>query len=235
MLKIVFALPPCFSSLPLPTFASHISTLFFCLPRRARGRALLPAASAPSRRLPSLLIPPFGGGRSSGHSLAPPAPFLPRKHPNSTTAQQHNKVQRDNVLQTSAFFSLPARLPQILPPPRTAFILVASVYQSATAFSMGGGIVVAMVVGRRHRGCYVEPYTKAALHSLLPSRPPYLLPSRPKKRCPLALPSTSSHHSFCSFPSRSSWLRWSGGGAFLLCLSLRLATLGCLLPTFTHS
>ena len=147
MLKIVFALPPC-----LPPTSSLQST--HKTPRLARGRALLPAASAPSRRLPSLLIPPFGGGRSKGHGLAPPEPFLPRKHPNSPTTQQHNKVQRGNVLQTSAFFSLPARLPQILPPPRTAFILVASFYQSGTAFSMGGSVVVAMVVGRRHRGCY---------------------------------------------------------------------------------
>ena len=152
MLKIVFALPPCLSSLPLPAFASHISSLF--LPPTARPRPCPPPCGLCSFSPPSLpAYSPCGGGRSSGHSLAPPAPFLPRKHPNSPTPQQHNKVQRGNVLQTSAFFSLPARLAQIHPPPRTAFILVASVYQSATAFSMGGNIVVAMVVGRRHRGC----------------------------------------------------------------------------------
>jgi len=244
MLKIVFALPPCLSSLPLPAFSSHISTLFFAshgAPEAVPSslRPLLLLAAFP----PCFFLPSAAAGAVATASHRPRLSSLA----NNPTAQHPNSTIRCNV---ATYYKHDPSFPSLLASHKSTLLLarLSFSWQPFTSrpplflwaaaswllWSSGGGILVTMVVGRRHRGYYVEPFTKAALHSLLPSRPPYLLPSRPKKRCPLALPTTSSHHSFCSFPSRSSWLRWSGGGAFLLCLYLRLASLGCW-QTHVHS
>lgn len=99
---------------------------------------------------------------------------------------------------------LPAHLPQIHPPPRTAFTLVPSFYQSAAAFS----------AGRHHRGFYGRRAASSWLlcssggicvvTMVVPSTLPPDLPttkaarpttyqSRPKNRLPLAHPPTSFH------------------------------------------
>lgn len=110
-------------------------------------------------------------------------------------------VQRGNKLQTRAFFP-PCFPPTSRPPPRTAFTLVSSFYQSATAFSFG----------RHHRGCYgrraawswllwsAGGVVVVTVMRRLPSLPPCRLPeaarpaiyqSRQKKRRPTSLPPTS--------------------------------------------
>lgn len=175
MLKIVFALPPCLSSLPLPAFASHISTLFFAshgAPEAVPSslRPLLLLAAFP----PCLFLPSAAAGAVATASHRPRLSSLA----SNPTAQHPNSTIRCNVAtyykHLPSFPSLLASHKSSLPIARLTFSwhpftsrppLFLWAAASWLRWSSGGGIVVAMVVGRRHRGYYVEPSTKAALHA----------------------------------------------------------------------
>ena len=177
-------------------------------PRTHAGRLsfvgrLFPSLRAPDA-MPSSLLPPRHGWKHPAVTGRhhPRTARTPRNH-TGCASLVHNRVQRVDLLQTSAFF--PPCFPPANPPSpshgfhsRSILLPVGSRFfcwaaSSWLLWSSGGIIVVAMVFGRHHRGCYGNPFTvPPSLPSTKAARPT-IYQSRPKNRLPLAHPPTSFH------------------------------------------